>query len=74
MLNDIISLFIALWAIKKAGQTEGVAAKYTYVQSMQLCELTSGLATGGDPRGARQWCLPHRTLRLHLSRSNTAIR
>lgn len=31
MLNDIISLVIALWAIKKSGQTEGFAAKYTYV-------------------------------------------
>ena len=31
MLNDIISLVIAYWAIKKAGQTENIAAKYTYV-------------------------------------------
>lgn len=48
MLNDIISLFIALWAIKKSGQTEGVAAKYTYVRSSDIRSPLSnalGLAT-----------------------------
>ena len=44
MLNDIISLFIALWAIKKAGQTENVAAKYTY--GWQRAEILGALVNG----------------------------
>lgn len=44
MLNDIISLFIALWAIKKSGQTENVAAKYTY--GWQRAEILGALING----------------------------
>ncbi|BFZ55949.1 Zinc resistance conferring protein [Savitreella phatthalungensis] len=44
MLNDIISLFIALWAIKKSGMTEGFAAKYTY--GWQRAEILGALVNG----------------------------
>ncbi|ORY80417.1 cation efflux protein [Protomyces lactucae-debilis] len=44
MLNDIISLVIAYWAIKKAGQTENIAAKYTY--GWQRAEILGALVNG----------------------------
>jgi zinc transporter 1 len=69
-LNDVISLFVGLWAVKVAS-AKTKSTRYTYGVSRNLVmeqsiDLWSVVATRGNPRGSHQRRFSGCSVSLHL--------